>query len=251
MASISDLPGGRRKIQFTDLAGKRQTVYLGKVTHRHAEGWKLRIEQLVIAKRMQQQPEDDVSKWLSKLSDAMHAKLAAVGLIPPRATSAPEPATLGPWVERYIAGRTDAKPATVTVWKRTQNHLLAYFGADRALSSITTADAIEFRLYLLAKKPTGAGLADNTVRKTISFAKQFLQRAVKAKLIAENPFHDDDLPTCTTENKARQRFVTRAEASAVLDSCPDAEWRLIFENRAPCRQGDARYPDLPRASPPP
>jgi hypothetical protein len=40
MASISDLPGGRRKTQFTDSAGKRQTVYLSKVTHRHAEGWK-------------------------------------------------------------------------------------------------------------------------------------------------------------------------------------------------------------------
>ena len=61
MASISDLPSGRRKIQFTDSAGERQTVYLGKVSHRHAEGWQLRIEQLVIAQRMQQQPEDDVS----------------------------------------------------------------------------------------------------------------------------------------------------------------------------------------------
>ena len=66
MASISDLPGGRRKTQFSDSAGKQQTVYLGRVSHRHAEGWQLCIEQLVIAQRLQQQPEDDVSRgWRS------------------------------------------------------------------------------------------------------------------------------------------------------------------------------------------
>lgn len=45
MASISDLPHVRRKIQFSSVAGKRQIEYLGKVNHRHTKGWRLRIEQ--------------------------------------------------------------------------------------------------------------------------------------------------------------------------------------------------------------
>lgn len=236
MASISKLPRGRRKIQFTDTVGKRQTVFLGKVSQRHAEGWKLRIEQLVIAKRLQQQPEDDVAKWLAKLSDKMHAKLSRTGLIPPRSDTADQSTKLGPWIDRYISGRTDAKPSTVTVWRRTQKHLLAYFGAGRALSSITTADAIEFRLNLLSKRPP---LSDNTTRRTTGIAKQFMERAVKAKLIEDNPFRDADLPTSTTGNKARERFVTRSEADKVLKACPDAEWRLIF---ALSRYGGLRCP---------
>jgi len=100
--------------------------------------------------------------------------VAGAGLIAGRVE--PEATTLGQWIERYISGRTDAKPTTATVWRRSQEHLLAYFGAARSLASITTADASEFRLWLLTKKPDGRGLCDNTARRTIGFAKQFLQR---------------------------------------------------------------------------
>jgi len=96
---------------------------------------------------------------------------------------------------------------------------------------------IEFRQWLLTKKPIGRGLADNTTRRTIGIAKQFLQRAVKAKLIVDNPFRDEELPTSTTGNKTREHFVTRAEAE--LEACPKAEWRLIF---ALSRYGGLRCP---------
>ena len=41
------------------------------------------------------------------------------------------------------------------------------------------------------------------------------------------------------ENRERDRFITREEAQAVLDACPDAQWRLLF---ALSRFGGLRCP---------
>jgi len=82
---------------------------------------------------------------------------------------------------------------------------------------------------------TDQRLADNTVRRRMGTAKQFFRAAVRAKTIAENPF--DGQSTVVRENVKRQYFVSREEAEAVLDACPDASWRLVF---ALCRFGGLR-----------
>ena len=45
--------------------------------------------------------------------------------------------------------------------------------------------------------------------------------------------------TSVKENRSRDYFVTRDEAKAVLNACPDAEWKLIF---ALSRYGGLRCP---------
>ncbi|MGA2797133.1 MAG: site-specific integrase [Thermoguttaceae bacterium] len=58
-----------------------------------------------------------------------------------------------------------------------------------------------------------------------------------------NPFAD--MKGCgVRENRSRQYFVTGEEAQKVLDSCPDAQWRLLF---ALSRFGGLRVPSEPLA----
>ncbi|WP_420824950.1 tyrosine-type recombinase/integrase [Symmachiella dynata] len=161
----------------------------------------------------------------------MTDKLANVGLIPKR-----EPVgavRLGEFVDSYIAGRTDAKPSTATVWRRSQKHLVAFFGADRDIRTITAGEAKDFRRKLLL------GLSDNTVRRTCGIAKQFCEDAVDRGLIGRNPFKHRDIPTATSGNPSREFFITREMAEKVFDACPDAQWRLLF---ALSRYGGLRCP---------
>ena len=68
-------------------------------------------------------------------------------------------------------------------------------------------------------------------------ARQMFRRAIKWKLISDNPF--TEIKAGTQTNKARQYFVPRETAQKVLDACPDSQWRLLF---ALSRYGGLRCP---------
>ncbi len=72
--------------------------------------------------------------------------------------------------------------------------------------------------------------AENTIRTICRHTQQFFKAAVKRRLIASNPFGEMK-GLSPTSNKAREYFVSCAEAQKVLDACPDAHWRLIFASR--------------------
>src|SRR5205814_2652396 len=76
------------------------------------------------------------------------------------------------------------------------------------------------------------------IRRRCGIAKQFFRAAVRRRLITENPFAD--LKGLTVKgNRERDYFITREETAAVLDACPNAEWRLLF---ALSRYGGLRCP---------
>jgi hypothetical protein len=122
------------------------------------------------------------------------------------------------------------KEATATVYGHTQRNLLA-FGESKRLDEISPGDSDNFRVHLKTQQE----LAENTVRRRMGIAKQFFRAAARKKIIAENPF--DGQPTLVRENPKRFYFISREEAEAVLDACPDAQWRLVF---ALCRYGGLR-----------
>ncbi|MBN2023918.1 MAG: hypothetical protein JW809_14135, partial [Pirellulales bacterium] len=102
MASVGKDPGGRKRILFVAPDGKRKTVRLGKVPLRTAEAVRTKVEALVASQITGLPPEDEVSRWVATLDDALADKLAAVGLIPAR-----ERATLAAFLESYVASRAD------------------------------------------------------------------------------------------------------------------------------------------------
>ncbi len=227
MASIALAAGGRRTIQFFGPDRKRRSIRLGKATARQADAVRTRVELLVVAAITGTAADLDTARWLAALPSDLYGTLAAVGLTTPR-----DRETVGPFVAAYIAGRDDAKPNTVAHLRRAENDLLGFFGADKLLRAVTAGGADDFRRYLLRR-----GLVENTARRIVGRAKQFFTAAVRRRLIDCNPFADQKC--AVGSNPERLRFITLAEADAVLAACPDPEWRLLF---ALSRFGGLRCP---------
>jgi integrase len=230
MASISRQANGRKVIQFTGADCKRKTIRLGKASLATAQAVKVRVENLVVASITGHAVDDETARWVARLNESFYEKLAAVGLVPRR-----ESATLRPFIDAYIDGRTDTKPATRTTFKRAKNKLLGHFPADTRLRDVTPGDADEFARWL--RDPKGGKLSEATARKTVSIAKQIFRAALRKKIIMENPFAD--LSGTVPANRQRDYFVRRDEAEKVLEACPDQEWRLLF---ALSRYGGLRCP---------
>jgi integrase len=228
---------GRYRVQFRLKPNSaRQSVGLGRQSEADAEAIRARIKVLVDAYRAQSPPDPSTATWAARLPDDLYGKLAETGLLVARdAAKKNAVPTLGPYIEQYIEKRkADTSPGTRTNYGQAKSYLVAYFGATRRMDQITEGDAEDFRLDLLLR------LSDNTVRRVCGRAKQFFAAAVRHKLIAENPFCG--FKCALVENRDRDRFVTREEAAAVLEGCPDAQWRLLF---ALARFGGLRVPSEP------
>jgi integrase len=246
MASIANDPGGRKRILFVDKEGDRRTVWLGRVKDKHARRYKDRLESLVSSVN-RSMPLDKADKdWLGAMSDEEYAKLANVGLVTPRMPV--KGVTVGEFLERYIAGRTDAKERTMlnlgmfrarlikTVPTR-KSRMKRFTGEDarfdpgRDLTTITPAEADAWVTWLKAN------YAAATVGRTVKGARQFFKAACRAKIIADNPF--EGIKAGSNPDKERQRFISQADTQRVIDECPDAEWRLLV---ALSRYGGLRCP---------
>src|SRR5262249_3595366 len=193
---------------------------------RQAEAVKFRVEALNAALISKYPLDGDTAAWVAGIGDDLAAKLAAVGLIPERAS-----ALLGEFLAAYVERRTDIKPRTRINLEACQTRLVEFFGKDRSLKSITPGDADAWLLWLRER------YANGTAGRTVKRAKQFFRSAVRSRLIPANPFEDVKPPSQV--NESRKHFVTQETTRRVLDACPDAEWRLIV---ALCRFGGIRCP---------
>jgi integrase len=227
MASISKESNGRRTIQFVAADGKRRSIRLGKITQRMAEGIKVRIEHLANAVATGQPLEPETALWLEERDSELLDKLAAVGLIPKR-----QVASLGWFIDQYIASRVDVKPGTKEVWRQGKLGLIGFFGSDRAVRTITAGDAENYKMSMIGQK-----LAPMTVRKRLQFAKTVFRSMVKHRLLSSSPFAD--VKGSATMDPARQHFISREDTAKILKSCPNWEWRTIV---ALARYGGLRCP---------
>ncbi len=218
MASLTTRGNGTRFIQFTDANGDRKTIYVERMPKHDAKVVLGHVEALAAAQIARSSWDRKTAEWVGELGSVLYDKLAAVGLVPKKAT--PERKAIGPFIEAYIAKRTKAKPSTITNLKCVQRELVEFLPANRALADVTEADAQDFRQFL------GERLAENTIRRHCSRARQFFAAAVNARLIPKNPF--SVLKGLTVQaNAERFRFVTQGEITRVLNACPDDQWRVI------------------------
>ncbi|UCC99947.1 MAG: phage integrase SAM-like domain-containing protein [Phycisphaerales bacterium] len=169
--------------------------------------------------------DPETARWVADLPDDMHGKLVAVGLVPKREPDPePEPKptfAVGQWVQGYIESRPDVKPITRGKWQNAANKLSEFF-KDQTIDTITVQQAKGYRVYL---KST-LGLEENTLRRLIGLARQFLNAAIDAEIITKNPFRGQ--PVSVKANKARFYYVKQETALKILAECPDTQWRLIF-----------------------
>jgi hypothetical protein len=209
MASISSDKSGNRTIQFKGSEGPRRSIRLGKVSLKTARAVKRHVEHLIGAKLARHAIDDDVARWLGDIGDALHNKLARVGLVQPRSA-----ATLAKFLDGYIASRIDLKPGTRNNLTYARNELVEFFGADKPLRDILPGGADEWRLWLLEK------MGENTARRYCGRAKQFFKAAVRKGLVRGNPFAD---LVCNVQgNHVRFHFVSREELWRTADAERDS-----------------------------
>ena len=231
MAHLSIDTNGRAQIQFRHPSGKRYTLRLGKVAKRLGESVLFRVREIIAAIRTGQSVNPETAAWLGTVTPQLHDRLVRVGLAEPREDTAAPDVTLDDFVREYIDGRAKLKPFTRRNLQQSRRMLVERLGARTPLRSITPGDADDFKEKMLKDYSVA------TVGREIIRVRQFFKAAKRRGLIDANPF--EDVKGGSQANDSRAYFVTRQVSQAVLDACPDDEWRLIF---ALSRFGGLRCP---------
>lgn len=161
--------------------------------------------------------------WLAGLDVEVYGRLAAVGLVAPKAATTTR---LGEFIDAYIAGRPDIKPRTQWNLEICARRLVEHFGKDRLLRNIKSGDADDWCALLRAK------YANATATRTIKRAKQFFAAAFRKELIARNLFAD--CKAGHLSNPARSHFGKPQDISLILQACPDSEWRFNSDRNGEC-----------------
>ncbi|MDV6030478.1 MAG: tyrosine-type recombinase/integrase [Phycisphaera sp. RhM] len=131
----------------------------------------------------------------------------------------------------YIESRTD--------WKKPENYkqavdkLETHLKKDLPLNAVTKGDAERWHRWMVETLK----LSTNTAGQNVKRCRQMMRQAVDDRLVDENVFVGIkiDLRSDTSKN----RFIDAVQADAILEACPDQEWRTLF---ALARYGGLRCP---------
>lgn len=218
---------GTTKIEFY-LDKQKHRIHFSKLSEREAMRISDKIGQLIHFKRLNQTPDGDLTNWLAGLDDVTYEKLVRQSLVPARERYA---TGLKDYLDSYINGRHNLKPATRTSCGLVISDLIQYFGESRNIQDINAGEAEDFRQNLIKR-----GLSASTISKRLQRAKMFFAMALKKKIISENPF--DGVSHAATVKTDRMFFVTREMTDLILEQC-DLDWMLII---ALGRFGGVRVP---------
>ncbi|MFC1597570.1 phage integrase SAM-like domain-containing protein [Planctomycetota bacterium] len=176
MASISKDPGGRKRILFVGPDKKRKAIRLGKIPQRAAEAIKVKVEALIGSSVSGCGWDNETARWVAEIPDNLAGKLAAVGLIPKRASAGAD--TLGPFLDSYIKSRNIRKSNTQRNYDRSRKNVTDFFGEERDLRDITPGDADDWRQWLISR------YSDATVSREVKRARQFFRAADRTSWLA-------------------------------------------------------------------
>ncbi len=235
MASLEHFSkDGRDSYRLRFLIDKRrQSVGLGNFDLAAAIVAKAHIEHLIGQHRRNRPPLEKTYQWLEAVPSEIHDRLAAIGLVEAR-KRCELPRTVIAYMRAYIESRTDwKKPEN---YRQSANHLEKFLRGDVPLVSLTEGEAERWHRWLMDSK-NGPKLSANTAGQHVKRCRQFMRQAIKDGLLNDNPFADVKIDLRADPSKNYE--VTASDAAAILEACPDQEWRTIF---ALCRFGGLRCP---------
>ncbi len=239
MASICRGTGkGHKWVQWTDEAGKRQTLRLGRCNQRQAEKHLTVVESLLSYRIAQLPVDSEIARFVGSLEGQLRKRYEALGLVAER-EQAKNQMTLKTYLDNYY-GAKQGKETSHTVWSHTRKRLVEYFGADRPIADITPVEARAFRLWLASSNKRDkaktledgtvvppAPLSQNTIRKRIGIAKEVFNAAFLDGLVTRNPFANAG-PVAVRGNKERLFYIDLDTFNKVLDAAPNARWRCLL-----------------------
>ena len=228
MASISNDPGGRRRILFVAPDGSRKAVRLGKCDTKSAESIARHVESLLGAKIGGQPVPRATAAWLAGIGAKLRDRLAAAGLV-----EAVQRLAVGEYLQAWLAAKRTAghSAASAVVWGHAIRDLTTLFGS-RPLASLAHADGEAFRDAMLARS-----LRPTTIHKRLTLARQFLEDAVRLGHVSANPFKH--VRHRAGDPAERRAYIAVADVNRIIDTCPNVWWRLLV---ALARFGGLRIP---------
>jgi integrase len=169
MASVVRLGEGkdlRFAIDFMNLQNRKKRLYLTKadkdgnaeVTLNDAKNHAANIQNLIDARRVNRELNNQTIAWLGDLSASLFEKLEKFGLAESRPVNS-RPPTLCDWLDKYIdQRRPELDLASVERLERTANRLKLFFANNPRIDELTPDDAANWRASMIAeKRPLDAG----------------------------------------------------------------------------------------------
>jgi hypothetical protein len=126
MAFLSKNPCGMWRIQWKSPTGKRQTLWLGKVSTRDVQATQQHMDELIDASKCHRSCSRETSVWLENCSADLLNKLAKAGLVELEA-SIPRP-TFGELSEFYQA-RGDIGESTKSIRRYWETSIVQILGS--------------------------------------------------------------------------------------------------------------------------
>ncbi len=211
----------------------RQVRRLGDLTRDGAKTVEHHVEQIERSRKAAVSLPAATATWLGDITDDLHAKLAALGLVAPR--SRPDnggiPTTIGRLWEDFLSRRPDLKKWTRSNLEQTKLRCIEFFKL-KPVAAITQGEAKDFRRWLVEKKYSPA-----TVAGFVNKTRQLLNDAIDHGLLSSNPFRK--VGGGSQVNEERRFYVSREAIERVMDKAPNDEWKLLI---ALGRYGGLRIP---------
>ena len=241
MASLQSYSGkgnASRKVYYRIqpyLNGNRITLRLGTGKKRAIAAAQV-IGDLIDSLNAGVEPSASSKQWLEETaSKSICASLSKQGVISrlPDRFRGKSVSSISTLADEYVRSRcAGLESSTVVIHKKAKRNLIACFG-DVDITTLKPKDGREFWRWLQEDE----GLAENTAKQRLRYARAFFEMGIEDELIASNPFKARGLSV--TQTAAEKVYVERKDVETILSSCPNDEWRLLF---AMARQVPLRIP---------
>ncbi len=135
---------------------------------------------------------------------------------------------------------------TVYLYDLSLRYLVAFFGKNRCVDTITPADAADWRAAV-ANNALDIGTrrrkerSESTVCRIVKEARNVFWAACKDKIILTSPF--DHLEYHAPAPDIEWRYIDRPTLRKIMDKCPNDRWRLLL---ALCRYAGLRLGEAMR-----
>lgn len=210
--------------------GSRATFRLGSGKKR-AETIAGHIYELIESASAGDRPKPSTRAWLSGKADRpatekLCNQLLALGLIEelPIRFAQPETTktTIAILTDDFINTRlANGSEETKTLYKKGKRNLVDCFG-DVDISTLKMRQGREFWRWLLEDQ----GLAENTAKQRLRFARSFWDQALEDGLVTINPFKARGLSVVQTA--AEKDYINWKQIDKIVKKCGEHEWRLLF-----------------------
>ena len=244
MASLQSYPGKGKdsgktfyRIQPYLPDGRRVTIRLG-AGQKQAIGASKAIGDLIDSTKADVEPSVTTKAWIEKtVSSQLCETLIQCGLIeemPERLSGSADSrkVLISQIADQYIKTRGAGQSSeTITIYRKAKKNLISCFG-DVDIRSLKAKDGREFWRWLIeegnakAKKGEVKGLAPNTAKQRLRFARAFFQHAIEDEIIDRNPFKASGLKT--SQSAAEKEYIPFSVIDDVIAQCPTHEWKLLL-----------------------